>query len=164
MMILTYISAFVMIFGGGYLALLGFGLINPKKDNPEHQEKMIKWHKKFGGFAKYGGLFLVIYGILNIAFPSLSPYTIDNKKETKNWTIEQKEQLMEQIINSSNYLKSINPDTARLVSKCFVDKYTEKYTIDDSWKQDKMTQEQVMQITMPIMNECFKQYELETNE
>ena len=71
---------------------------------------------------------------------------------------------MEQIINSSNYLKSINPDTARLVSKCFVDKYTEKYTIEDSWKQDKMTQEQIMQITMPIMKECLKQYGLKINE
>jgi len=162
MIILTYISAFVMIFGGGYLALLGFKKINPKKDNPEHQEKMIKWHKKFGGFAKYGGSFLVIYGILNIAFPSLSPYTPINEKVSKEWTIEQKDKLAEQIINSSNYLKTINQDTAILVSKCIVDKYTSTYSLDDSWKHDKMSQEEAMQIWMPIMKDCFKQYGLKT--
>ena len=157
-MILTYVSALVMIFGGGYLALLGFKVINPKKGNPEHQEKMIKWHKKFGGLAKYGGSALVIWGVLNIIFPTLSPYTMDTNKVTKEWTSEQKDKMMNQVINSSNFLKSINQDTARLVAKCFVDKYTEKFTLEESWEQDKMPQEQVNPLILPLIRDCMNQY------
>ena len=160
--ILPYISAFIMIFGGGYLALLGFKIVNPQKDNPEHQEKMIKWHKKFGGFAKIGGIGLLIWGTLNLIYPDLNAFNFDNKKESKNWTQEQKDQLVLQVINGSNYLKSLNPDTANLVAKCFVDKYTDKFTLDDAWEQDKMPQEQVVELTLPIMNECFEQYGLQS--
>jgi hypothetical protein len=159
-MILNYISAFVMIFGGGYLALLGFRVINHKKDTPDNQEKMIIWHKKFGGFAKYGGIALVIWGIMNVIFPSLNTYTIDNNKMNVEWTNEEKEQFMDQIYNSSEYFKSINPDTSTLVLKCFVDKYSTKYSAEDRIRQNKMTQEEVIQLVMPIMNECFHQYGL----
>jgi hypothetical protein len=159
-MILTYISAIIMIYGGGYLALLGFGIIKPKKDNPEDQDKINIRRKKFGWFAKFGGIALLVYGILNLCFPSLSPYIIEKKKVKTVWTVEQKQQLMEQIINGSVYLKSINYDTARMVSSCFVDKYTQKYTVDNLWELDKMTQEEVKQISMPILNECLQKYDL----
>jgi hypothetical protein len=159
---LPYISAFILIFFGGYISLLGFKIIKPKKDNPEFQNKMIKWHKKFGNLAKYGGIALVIWGILNLVFPSLNPYNFENRKVKKEGTTEQKEQLMNQVINSSNLLKSINQDTAKFVAKCFVDKYTEQFTLEESWKQDKMPQEQVMQIVMPIIKDCMHQYGLKT--
>ncbi len=156
--ILPYISDFILIFGGLYAALLGFKVINPKKDDP----KMIKWHQKFGKFMKIGGIALMIWGVFNLIIPSLNPYNFDNKDEKKEWTSEQKEQMMQQVINSSNLLKSTNPDTARLVAKCFVDKYTEKYTLEESWKHDKMSQEQMMPIIMPLIQDCLHQYGIKT--
>jgi len=162
--ILPYILNFFLIFGGLYSALLGFKVINHKKDNPVFQEKMGKWHQKFDKFMKIGGIALMIWGIFNLIIPSLNPYHIDNKDEKKGWTIEQKEQMIKQVINSSNLLKSINQDTARLVAKCFVDKYTEKFTLEESWKQDKMTQEQVMPIIMPLIQNCMHLYGIKTEK
>ena len=161
-MITPYISSLVMIFGGGYLALLGFKIINPKKDNPEQQERMIKWHEKFGKFAKYIGVTLVIFGFIEIIFTSLNPYFTENTKANNGWTIEQKEQLTIQIINNSDFLKSINPDTAKLVSECFVEKYSAMFTFEDLQKQDKLPQEQVIQISMPMIKDCLRQYGLKT--
>ncbi len=72
--------------------------------------------------------------------------------------------MKQQVIKSSNFLQIINPDTADMVVTCFVDKYTEKFTLKESWEQDKMTQEQVMELTMPIMRECFELYGIQTNQ
>jgi hypothetical protein len=156
--ILPYISDFILIFGGLYAALLGFKVINPKKDNP----KMIKWHQKFDKFMKIGGIALMIWGIFNVIVPSLNSYNLDNKNEKKEWTNEQKEQMIKQVINSSRLLKSINQDTASLVAKCFVDKYTTKFTLEESWEQDKMPQEQVMPLVKPLIIDCMHQYGLKT--
>jgi hypothetical protein len=155
--ILPFISGFIMIFGGGYLVLLGFKIINPKKKDPIAQEKMIIWHKKFGGFAKICGIILLILGALNLIYPEFSSLDIKKESATKNWTQDQKDQLMHQVINGSKYLKSLNPDSANIVARCFVDKYTEKFTLDDAWKQDKMRQDQILELTLPLMNECLKQ-------
>jgi hypothetical protein len=160
--ILPYISVFIMIFGGGYLALLGFRIINPKKDNPVHQEKMIKWHAKFGSFAKYVGTALVIWGIINLVYPDLNAFSFKIKTDNAPWTQEQKSEMKRQVLNSSKYLQSINPDTADLVLTCYVDKYTEKFTVKEFREQDKLTQDQLMKKIMPIIKECFKQYGLKT--
>jgi hypothetical protein len=159
--ILPYFSAFIMIFGGGYLALLGFRIINPKKDNPEHREKMIKWHKKFGGFAKYGGSLLLILGVLNLIFPTLNPYNFDKKDVKREWSNQQKDQLMQQMINNLSQ-KQINQDTAKLVAKCFVDKYTTRFKLEDAWNQDTMPREKVMQLVTPIIKDCMTQYGIKT--
>ncbi len=158
--VLPYISSFIMIFGGGYLALLGFRIIHPEKDNPEHQDKMIKWHAKFGSFAKYGGTALVIWGIINLIYPDLNAFNF--KTDSAPLTQEQKINMKRQVLNSSKYLQSINPDTADLVLTCYVDKYTEKFTVKEFREQDKMTQDQLMKQIMPIIKECFKQYGLKT--
>jgi hypothetical protein len=162
MMILAYISVFVTIFGGGYLTLLGFKVINPQKKNAEHQEKMIIWHKKFGAFTKYGGIALVIWGILNIVYPELNAFNFETKIANKTWTQTQKDEMKQSLIKSSAYLMSINPDTADLVSSCFVEKYTKLFTIKDYLDHDKLPQEKYIEITMPIIKECFEQYGLKT--
>jgi hypothetical protein len=156
--ILPYISDFILIFGGLYAALLGFKVINPKKDNP----KTIKWHQKFDKFMKIGGIALMTWGIINLIVPSLNPYNFDNKNDKKEWTNEQKEQMIKQMINGSKLLKSINQDTAILIAKCFVDKYTIKFTHEESRKQDKLPQEQVMPIVMPLIRDCMHQYGINT--
>ena len=162
--ILMYFYILTVLFGGGYLILLGFKIINPKKDNPEQQERMKKWHKKFGNFAKFGGIALVIWGMLNLIYPDLNPFNFEKKQESKNWTQGQKETMIKQVINGSNYLKSINSDTANLVANCFVDKYTKKFSLDDAWKQEELTQEQRMKLALPLMKGCLKQYGLKTAE
>ena len=162
--ILSYILTFTSILGGIYISLLGFKIITPKKNDSEYQVRITKWHKKFGTFAKIGGIFLVLIGTMNLVFPETSAYNLDNKQKSKTWPQEQKDKFKLQIINGSNFLKSINPDTADLVAKCFVDKYSAKYTIDDLWELDKMPQDTVLKLTMPMMKECLKQYGIKTSE
>jgi hypothetical protein len=158
---LPYFSAFITIFGGGYLALLGFRVIKPKKDNPVNEEKMIRWHSKFGRFAKYGGIALVIWGIIILVYPDLNAFNLESKTVNKAWTLEQKSAMKLQVFNSSRYLQSINRDTADLVLTCYVDKYAEIYSVNDYNEQNKMTQDQVLKL-MPIIKECFKKYGLKT--
>ena len=151
------IVAISTLVSGLLITLIGFDIIKLKAKKPEDEERMIVWRKKFGKFFKIGGIVILILGILLLIAPG-------SEKEPANWTQSQKEEMKQQIINSSNFLQSINPDTANLVVTCFADKYTEKFTLQDSWEQDKMTQEQVMELTMPIMRECFELYGIEINK
>ena len=140
-----------MLLSGLLITLIGFGIIKLKAKKPEDEERMIVWRKKFGRLFKIGGIVILIIGVFLLIAP-------DSNKEHGNWTQSQKEQLKQQVINSSKFLQSINPDTADSVATCFVDKYTKKFTLQESWEQDKMTQEQVIKLTMPIMRECFESY------
>ena len=145
------IVAISMLLSGLFITLIGFDIIKLKAKKTEDEERMIEWRKKFGKFFKIGGIVILIIGVFLFIVP-------DSNNEPANWTQSQKDQMKQQVINSSNFLQSINPDTADLVVTCFVDKYTEKFTLKESWEQDKMTQEQVMELTMPIMRECFDLY------
>jgi len=113
---------------------------------------------------KIGGIVLLIIGLLYVVFPSINALNFNNNKAKGDWTQEQKDEMVIKVINSINSHNSINSDTVKLISKCFVDKYTAKYTLDDAWKQDKMTQEQQMNIAQPIMLDCLKQYGIKTNK
>jgi hypothetical protein len=151
------IVAICMLLSGLLITLIGFDIIKLKAKIPEDEERMIEWRKKFGKFFKIGGIVILIIGVFLLIAP-------DSDNESKNWTQSQKDQIKEQVINSSNFLKSINPDTADLVVTCFVDKYTQKFTLQESWEQDKMTQEQIMELTLPMMNECFELYGIKINK
>jgi hypothetical protein len=145
------IVAISMLLSGLFITLIGFDIIKLKAKKTEDEARMVEWRKKFGKFFKIGGIVILIIGVSLLIAP-------DSESEPANWTQSQKDQMKQQVINSSNFLQSINPDTADLVITCFVDKYTEKFTLKESWEQDKMTQEQVMELTMPIMRECFELY------
>jgi hypothetical protein len=54
--IFLIVSSIVAILDGIYIALLGFRKNQPEKNKPEHRERIELWHKKIGGFAKYGGI------------------------------------------------------------------------------------------------------------
>lgn len=151
------IVAISMLLSGLLITLIGFDIIKLKAKKPEDEERMNVWRKKFGKFFKIGGIVILIIGVFLLIAANL-----DNEPE--NWTQSQKDQMKQQVINSSQFLQSINPDTANLVVTCFVDKYTDKFTLKNSWEQDKMTQEQIMELTLPIMNECFKLYGIKTNK
>lgn len=154
--IFLIVSSIVAILGGIYIALLGFRKIQPEKNKPEHRERMELWHKKFGGFAKYGGIALTIIGIFNFAINVADFDTGD-----KNWTEKQKITMIERTIESSAYLKSIDPKLAYSIAKCYVYNYTEKYSLAEAWEHDELPQEEIKEIAFPMINECIHKY-LET--
>ena len=150
------IVAISMLLSGLFITLIGFDIIKFKAKKPEDEERMIEWKKKFGKFFKIGGIVILI-GVFLLIAP-------DSDNEPANWTQSQKEQMKQIVINSSNYLQRINPDTADLIATCFVDKYTEKYTLKESWEQEKMTQEQIMELTLPILRECLDSFGIQNEK
>jgi len=151
------IVAVSMLLSGLLITLIGFNIIKLKPKKPEDEEKMAIWRKKFSNSFKIEGLLIIIIG----AFLSIAP---NLNSKSANWSQAQKDEMKKQVLNNSNFLQNLNPDTADLVVTCIVDKYTEKYTLQDSWKQDKMPQEQIIELTMPIMKECFQIYGIESNK
>jgi hypothetical protein len=151
------IVAISMLLNGLIITLMGFGIIKLKAMKPEYEERMIDWREKFGKFLKIGGIVILVIGVFLLFAPHLD-------SEPVNWTESQKVKMKQQVISSSNFLQSINSDTADLVVTCFVDKYTEKFTLQDSWEQDKLTQEQIMELIMPIMRECFELYDIQNDK
>lgn len=147
--------AISMLISGIYMTLIGFNVIKLTPKKAEDVEKIKVWHQKFDKFFKIGGITILIISILLLIAPV---------SDNDNWTPSQKNQMKVLILNSSNFLKSIHPDTADLVTSCFVDKYTEKYTLKESWEQEKMTQEQIMELTLPILYECFDLHGIKTNQ
>jgi hypothetical protein len=151
------IVAISMLMSGIFITLIGFDIIKLKAKKPEDEERMIVWRKKFGKYFKIGGIGILIIGVFLI-------FASNSNNKPANWTQSQKEEMKKQVINSSNFLQSINPDTADLIVTCIVDKYTVKYTLQESWEQDKMPQEQIMELTMPIWKECLELYNIQTNK
>lgn len=151
------IIAISMLLSGLLITLIGFEIIKLKAKKPEDEARMIVWRKKFGNFFKIGGIGILIIGVFLLIAP-------DSDNEPANWTYSKKEDMKKLVINSSKFLQSMNTDTADMVVSCFVDKYTEKFTLQESWDQDKMTQEQIMELTMPIWNECFQLYGIQINK
>ena len=149
--------AISMLLSGLLITLIGFHIIKLKAKKPEDLERMIIWREKFGKFFKIGGVVILVIGVFLLIAP-------DSENEPVKWTQSQKEKMKQQVINGSNFLQSINPDTADLVVTCFVDKYTEKFTLQDSWEQDKMPQEWIMELTMPLMRECFELYDIQIDK
>jgi hypothetical protein len=144
------ISSIVAIFGGIYSTLLGFRKMRSK---PEHHERMELWHKKFGKLAKYGGITLIIIGVFNFVINIVDLDTVD-----KNWTQKQKIKMIENTIESSSYLKSLDTELSYLIAKCFVDNYTEKFTLAEAWEHDELPPHEIEEIVMPIITECIDKY------
>lgn len=149
--IIDTIVAISILMSGLLITLIGFDIIKLKAKKPEDEEQMIFWRKKFGKFFKIGGFLILIIGVFLIIAP-------DSNKEPANWSQSQKDEMKKQVIIGSNFLQSINSDTANLVATCFVDKYTEKFTLQESYAQDTMTQDQRLKLILPIMQECFDLY------
>ena len=148
--IIPIISSIIAISGGIYLTLLGFKKIRSK---PEHRERMELWHKKFGGFAKYGGITLIIIGVFNFVIN-----IVDLDTDDKNWTEKQKIKMIENTIESSSYLKSLDTEVSYLIAKCFVDNYTEKFTLAEAWEHDELPPHEIDEIVMPMITECIDKY------
>ena len=137
-------STYSLIISGFFITLVGFNVIKLKGT-----EKFLS-NKKFRIFSKIFGIITLLYGILLVA-------TV-NSNSTQEWTQEQKEQMKKEILANSQYFQSMNPDTADMILTCFVDKYTEKYTLEDAKEQEKMSESEIEKIVRPIFLECFKKY------
>lgn len=56
-------NGLIPLFGGIYVSLIAFKVINPNKKNPE---KMEIWHKRFGPMMKVIGPLVVLFGIITL--------------------------------------------------------------------------------------------------
>jgi small neutral amino acid transporter SnatA (MarC family) len=81
--ILPYLYTLIVLSGGIYLTLLGFKIYKPRMKSPEEQEKMNNWHIKFGTFAKYGGIALTLWGVINLTNSDLNPFNFE-KHSSRN--------------------------------------------------------------------------------
>ena len=97
--------AISMLLSGLLITLIGFHIIKLKAKKPEDAERMIIWREKFGKFFKIGGVVILVIGVFLLIAP-------DSENEPVKWTQSQKEKMKQQVINDSNFLQSINPDTA----------------------------------------------------
>ncbi len=81
-------------------------------------------------------------------------------KNGNKWANEQKEAMVKKIMESSIFVHGTSADTARLVSECFIEKYTAIYTPKQMKEQNKLTNEELSKLTGVIMIECLKKYGL----
>jgi hypothetical protein len=81
-------------------------------------------------------------------------------KSGNEWTKEEKEAMAKKIMESSIFVHGTAADTAKLVSECFIEKYTGIYTPKQMKEQNKMSNEELSKITSIIMIECLKKYGL----
>jgi len=107
---------------------------------------------------KYSTVFLTIATILLIGAFSLIVF--HGNHEVNSWTNEQKEEMIKKIMESSIFIHGIRTDTARLVSECFINKYTSNYTPMQMREHNKMSNEDISRITSVLMIECLKKYGL----
>jgi hypothetical protein len=81
-------------------------------------------------------------------------------KNGNKWAKEQKEAMVKKIMESSIFVHGTSADTAKLVSECFIEKYTTLYTPKQMKEQNKLSNEELSKLTDVIIIECLKKYGL----
>jgi hypothetical protein len=107
---------------------------------------------------KYNTLLLTI-GVL-LLLGAFSIIAFSGNGSSNQWTSEEKEQMVRKIMESSIFVHGIGADTARLVSECFIEKYTASYTHEQMKEQNKMSNEEISKLTSKFMIDCLKKYGL----
>jgi hypothetical protein len=107
---------------------------------------------------KYNTLLLTV-GVL-LLLGAFSIIAFSGNHSSNKWTSEEKEQMVRKIMESSIFIHGIGADTARLVSECFINKYTATYTPEQMKEQNRMSNEEISKLTSVIMIECLKKYGL----
>ena len=108
------------------------------------------YNKEYGPFGFYGGIAMILLAFFIIIKPAL--------QKSDRWHDDEKEQMVEKVMESSQILKSMDADTARLVAECFIEAYTKKYKPSEMRKQNTLSEEEIAAITDPIMNICLRKY------
>lgn len=135
-----------------FLVLAGSVLIILKLAEPlfAQRRKLSAYNREYGAFGFYAGILMVPFALFMIARPAL--------QKRDRWHEDEKEQMVEKVMESSQILKSMDTDTARLVAECFIEAYTQKYKPSEMREQNKLSEEDIAVITDPIMNICLRKY------
>ena len=130
-----------------FLAIFGARLINL-----HGRDKLEILRKKYNTLLLTSGVILILGAFSIMVFPGNLP---DNK-----WTKEHKQEMIKKIMESSILVHGVGIDTARLVSECFINKYTSTYTPMQMREQNKMSNDDISRLASAIMIECLKKYGL----
>ncbi len=112
--------------------------------------RLAAWIAEYGSTGFYTGIIMIILAIALVARPAVM--------HSDRWHEDEKEQMIGKLMESSEILRHMDTDTARMVAECFIDKYTHQYTPSQMKEQNKLTEEQISEITDPIMNDCLRKY------
>lgn len=107
---------------------------------------------------KYSTLLLTIAVLMLLG--AFSIIVLPSNHAANTWSDEQKEVMIKKIMESSIFVHGIGADTARLVSECFINKYTSSYTPSQMKEQNKMNNNDILRITSELMTECLRNYGL----
>jgi hypothetical protein len=107
---------------------------------------------------KYSTLLLTIAVLMLLG--AFSIIVLPSNHAANTWSDEQKEVMIKKIMESSIFVHGIGADTVRLVSECFINKYTSSYTPSQMKEQNKMNNNDILRITSELMTECLRNYGL----
>jgi hypothetical protein len=133
-------------------ALLFFSIFGTEVLKLQNSAKIDQLRSRFISLWLTAGVLLLVGAFSMIVF--------SGNKYRNAWTKEEKEVMVKKIMESSIFIHGTNPDTARLVSDCFIEKYTSLYTPSQMKEQNKLSTEELAKITNSLMIECLKKYGL----
>ena len=143
------LTILLIILGSAILFLSIFGTDLLKAHG---REKLETLRTKFLTIWLTVGVFMLVGAFVLIVF--------SGDKNSNTWAKAQKEAMVKKIMESSIFVHGTSADTARLVSECFIEKYTSIYTPKHMEEQNKLTNEELAKLTGGIMKECLKKYGL----
>ena len=103
---------------------------------------------------------VIFSGAIILLIGAFSLMVFHGNNDDTNWTKEQKEEMVRKIMEGSIFIHGIGADTARLVSECFINKYTGMYTPRQMREQNKMSNEDISRLTSAMMIECLRKFGL----
>lgn len=112
--------------------------------------RLAAWIAEYGSTGFYTGIIMIVLAIALVVRPAVML--------SDRWHEDEKEQMIGKLMESSEILRHMDSDTARMVAECFIDKYTHQFTPSQMKEQNKLTEEQISAITDPIMNDCLRKY------
>jgi hypothetical protein len=148
--ILSLIIILLLIIAGSYILLLS--IFGARLIMPGIRDKFEQFRTKNNTVFLTLGVILILGAFSLIIYPQ--------HPRENGWTSVQKEEMIKKIMESSIFVHGIGNDTARLISECFIDKYTRTYSPVEMKEQNKMSNEDIARLTSVIMIECLKKYGL----
>jgi hypothetical protein len=161
MELIAYLSVLLILTFGLFLILISYKILHIKFKDSIKQERLNQWYIRNTKKTKIIGFIMIIWAILNFLFPNLNPYYGAEKKQEQpaksmiEWTSELKLSMKKDILSGSKKLQSMNTDTASIVLDCFVEKYTQQYSVQDYSNIYKLSSIELQKIVNPIMSRCY---------
>lgn len=86
------------------------------------------------------------------------------KKDNKQWTVAQKEQMISTAINSSRILSSMDSVTAHDIGSCVIEKMISHFSYDEIWKWEDMSKSgdsSFVKNVLPLVQQCFSEFNVD---